>query len=668
MRKFLIIALLLGSSIMWASEEVGSSEFKFFTKEKKQVEAVLLNSTAKIDVFGLSAKVTIIQEYENLSDEWVEGVYLLPLPDNASIDGLLIKTDDGITKGVIKEKNEAKEIYKKAKEEGKKAALIETERPDLFTTKVANIAPQSKISVEISYIQPITYLHDEFSLHLPNTLTPRYTPKSFSKEEGELSSVQKISTSGWANKTSLNPPFQKTAQNSHDINITVTIDNSYKIASIDSSSHKIDWNEEKSHYKITLKDGKTPMNKDFRLSWKSKAEALPNAALFSENEEEGNYLSLMVIPPQQELQNKTLPREIVFVIDSSGSMQGEAMRQAKASLTKALTYLSNQDKFNIIEFDDKLATLYKNSQNVTSRSIQDAKKFIDNMTADGGTEIKPALDLSLKNDAGDGFLKQIIFLTDGSIDNEAGLLKNIKTNLGNSRLFTIAIGSAPNLYFMRKSAEYGRGSMTHINNMKNIEKQISQLFSQLKNPMLRDITIEFADGEDVEYFPNPIPDLYLGEPLMIYAKTNSDAKKELIITGKLLDKEWKRTLHYGNLPQSTGISKLWANKKITHLMDQSALGVLEEEIKKQVTPLALKHSLASKYTSFVAVEQKISRPSEKDLKSQQIPNLIPKGNTMFDMPYPKTATNSKLFTYAGLMFLFLSIVLYYRGKDEEKVS
>ena len=667
MRRFLLMVLFLSSSIMFANEEVSSSQLKFFTKEQKQIEAILLNSTAEINVFGLSAKVTIKQEYENVSDEWVEGVYLLPLPDNASIDGLLIKTDDGITKGVIKEKNEAKKIYKKAKEEGKKAAIIESERADLFTTKVANIAPKSKIIVEVSYIQPIAYLHDEFSLHLPNTLTPRYTPKSFSKQEGELNSVQKISTSGWANKNSLNPPFQKKIQSSHDINITVTIDSGYKIAEVKSSSHKILWNKLKSQYKITLKDGKTPMNKDFRLSWKSKAEASPNAALFSQRGEDGDYLSLMVIPPQQELQNQTLPREIVFVIDSSGSMQGEAMRQAKASLIKALTYLSDQDKFNIIEFDSKLATLYKKSQNVTSKTLQDAKEFIDNMVADGGTEIKPALELSFENSEEDGFLKQIIFLTDGSISNERELLKSIRANLGNSRLFTIAIGSAPNLYFMRKSAEYGRGSMTYVNNMQNIEKQISQLFSQLKNPMLRDITIKFANGEEVEYFPNPIPDLYLGEPLMIYAKTKSDANTEITITGKLLDKEWKRTLQYGNLPQSSGISKIWANKKINHLMDQSALGVNEETIKKQVTPLALKYSLASKYTSFVAVEEKISRPSEKDLKSQQVPNLIPKGNTMFDIPYPKTATNSKLFTYLGLLFLFLSIVFYYREKDEKKL-
>jgi Ca-activated chloride channel family protein len=668
MRKFLLIALLLGSSIMSASEEVGSSELKFFTKQQKQVEAILLNSTAEIDVFGLSAKVTIKQEYENVSNEWVEGIYLLPLPDNASIDGLLIKTADGVTKGVIKEKNEAKKIYKEAKEEGKKAALIETERADLFTTKVANIAPKSKISIEISYIQPITYLHDEFSLHLPNTLTPRYTPKSFTKKEGELNSVQKISTSGWANKNSLNPPFQKKRQNSHDINITVTIDSGYQIAEVDSSSHKILWSKEKDQYKITLKDGKIPMNKDFRLSWKSKTEALPNAALFSQRDEDGDYLSLMVIPPQQELQNRVLPREVVFVIDSSGSMQGEAMRQAKASLINALTHLSNQDKFNIIEFDSKLATLYNKSQNVTSKSIKDAKRFINNMVADGGTKIKPALELSFKNSEEDGFLKQIIFLTDGSISNERELLKSIRDNLGNSRLFMIAIGSAPNLYFMRKSAEYGRGSMTYVNNMKNIEKQISQLFSQLKNPMLRDITIKFSNGEDVEYFPNPIPDLYLGEPLMIYAKTKSNTDAEITITGKLLDKEWKRTLQYGNLPQSTGISKIWANKKIAHLMNQSTLGISEETIKKQVTPLALKHSIASKYTSFVAVEEKISRPSEKDLKPQQVPNLIPQGNTMFDMPYPKTATNSKLFTYAGLLFLLLSVIFYYRGRDEEKVS
>jgi len=654
--------VLLFLSVVQGNNDLVAMEF--YTKGDKPIEALLLNNKAHIEIFGLNARVTLKQTYENKSNDWVEGRYLLPLPDNGAVDSLLIKTENGITRGVIKEKEEAKKIYKEAKEAGKKTSLVEMERPNLFTTKVANIAPHSSIEVEVSYTQPITYTLGEFSLMLPNTLTPRYTPPIPTKKETSLKKVEHISASGWANNSEINPSFAKNKpKDSHNIEITASIKKSYMIENITSSSHNIEWKEGAETYLVSIKDVTTPMNKDFYLSWKAIESQKPTAALLQESIENQEYLTLMIMPPQHIEESAILARNMIFVIDTSGSMSGVSIEQAKASLTKALSLLSPKDKFNIIEFDSDFSSLYNDSKRVTQQHIREANKFIAKMEADGGTNIQPALNKALEKSEEDEYLKQIIFLTDGSVGDEEKLFNNIKAKLGDARLFTIAIGTAPNVYFMRQSAKVGRGIFTHINNIQMVDKQIFDLFNQIKNPVLRDVKIAFANGQALEYFPKNIPDLYLGQPLIVYIKTKNSKNRKIVINGKLLDQEWNREIEYGELAKATGIAKLWAKSKIDYLMDQKLIGVKEARIKEQVTPLALKYGLMSKYTSFVAVEEKISRPSEESLNSKEVPNLLPEGNTMMDnsissssdKSYPSTATNRDLYFILGLIFLFISL-------------
>ncbi len=677
MRAFKIcLMIMLAFSSLHATSKSDVAEMEFYAKGDKPVDAFLLNSKADIEIFGLHARVTLKQTYSNKSNEWVEGRYLLPLPDDGVVDGLLIKTKDGITKGVIKEKAEAKKVYDQARRDGKKASLVEMERPNLFTTNVANIAPNSQIEVEVSYTQPISYKLGEFSLMLPNTLTPRYTPPTFTKSEQELTKVEHISASGWANQDGISPTFTtQKPKDSHNIEIRAKIKKSYKLKSITSSSHEIVWKEEGDSYVVSLKSVTTAMNKDFYLTWAAVDMQKPTAALLKESLEGEEYLSLMVMPPQKIDSSHVLPRDMIFVIDTSGSMSGESMSQAKKSLRKALSLLTSKDRFNIIEFDDDFTSLYPDSLAVTQARLAEANDFITKMEADGGTEIKPALDNAFEQKAKEGYLKQIIFLTDGSIGNEEELFDDIKVKLGNSRLFTIAIGTAPNVYFMRQSAKFGRGTFTHINNIEMVDKQISDLFAQLKNPVLRDVTISLAGDKGIEYFPKVIPDLYLGEPLMVYIKHKNSANSKIIIKGKLLDQEWKREIQYSSLATSEGIAKLWAKSKIDHLMDQKIVGVDEATIKKQVTPLALKYGLMSKYTSFVAVEEKISRPEGESLHQKDVPNLLPEGNTMlheeasYDMAakaYPSTATNRELYLILGFIFFLFGLFVLGRERYANK--
>ena len=658
--KFICGLSLLATSFQLMAFNNDMSDLELKNTQGKLVPSVLLNAKADLAISGLTAKVTLTQTYQNQSNEWVSGKYLLPLPETAAIDSLTIKTENSVIIGEIKEKEEAKKIYNQAKKAGKKAALIESVRPNLFSTEVANIAPNSQIEVTVSYIQAIDFSQDEFSVTLPNTMTRRYLPRQYSSHEGKMQQEVKLQTGGFT-QASVNAPQTTKQDDSHNIKITASIETGFEVAEILSDHHKIKWFEQGGRYQVSLVEGAVAMNQDFILRWKAVASTTPNAAVFSQTLAGDDYINLMVMPPQQSLSQKVLPREMIFVIDSSGSMQGASMRQAKQALRKALTHLSVNDTFNVIDFDDNYRRLFTKPVYATSENIALAQHFITTMNADGGTEIRSALEAALGKVSVEGHLKQVVFLTDGAVGNEAEILASLKRKLGNNRVFTIGIGHAPNTYFMRKTAEYGRGTFTYINEINQVEERVGKLFEQLKNPVLRDITLRFTDGSTPEMFPAKIPDLYLGEPMNVFIKVPKGTSHDIVVEGALLDETWQRNVQFTQGQSSVGVAKNWARKKISHLMDLKILGEPQASIKKQVLETALKFSLASKYTSFVAVEKIISRPSNESMTDVAIPNLVPKG-----LPFPKTATSAQLQAMIAFVLLVLGLLLTQRGGNHKQ--
>lgn len=656
------IKLLCGLSLLSTSFQLMASNYDMSHLELTNAQGIptsslLLNAKADLNISGLTAKVTLTQTYKNQSSDWVSGKYLLPLPETAAIDSLTIKTANSVIVGEIKEKEEAKKIYKQAKRAGKKAALIESVRPNLFSTEVANIAPNSQIQVTVSYIQSVDFSQDEFSVTLPNTLTKRYTPRQYTTSEGKMQDEVKLQTGGFT-QGNVNSPQTIKQDNSHNIAITASVETGFEISEMLSDHHAIKWSEQNGFYRVSLVDGDVAMNQDFILRWKATPMTTPQAAVFSQTLEGEDYINLMVMPPQQSLSQNVLPREMVFVIDSSGSMQGASMRQAKQALRKALTHLSVNDTFNVIDFDNKHRSLFTKPAYATEENIALAQQFISSMNADGGTEIRPALEAALGDVSVEGYLKQVVFLTDGAVGNEAEILASLKSKLGNNRVFTIGIGHAPNTYFMRKTAEYGRGTFTYINEIDQVEERVGKLFEQLKNPVLRDISLLFKDGSTPEMYPTKIPDLYLGEPLNVFIKVPNGASQDVVdvvVKGELLDEAWQRNVQFIQGQSSVGVAKNWARKKVSHLMDLEILGESQASIKKKVLETALKFSLASKYTSFVAIEQEISRPANESMLDVPVPNLIPKG-----VPFPKTATSAQLQAMLAFALLVLGLLLTQR--------
>jgi Ca-activated chloride channel family protein len=640
-------------------DEPGAGEFILHKNDASHVQAPILDTDVTITISGLTARVRVAQTFKNDTPDWVEGIYQFPLPEKSSVDYLSMVIGDTLIEGEIKEKKQAKKLYNMAKKSGKKATLLQQHRPNIFSNSVANIAPYETIVVTIEYQQDLLFSDTgTLGIRFPMTITPRYSPSS-----------KLIETfTDFERGFQLNPLDSTTIaldnqshQSSNNVSIQVTLNSGIPLQSLSSPSHHIIHKQQSlKQHSITLDHLNYKADRDFVLNWKPLQGELPRAAAFSETINNETYLSLMVMPPKMAMNQQQHAREVIFVIDTSGSMAGESIRQAKAALLAGLNTLQAEDHFNLIEFDNSTRSLFKSAQPFDESHLRQAKKFIHQFNADGGTEMYHAMETALDNQTDTNRVRQVIFLTDGAISNEAQLFKLIKNQLGNSRLFTIGIGSAPNSFFMKRAAQFGRGSFTHIADAKQASQKISALFEKIQSPVVSNITINWPSHTQVEMWPNPIPDLFVGEPLWIKAKL-SNPKGQVTINGQLADQLWQTQLPLNSHQQQPGIAKLWAREKIASIMNHSYHGRVNDKDKTTIIDTALEHQLVSRFTSLVAIDKTPSRIAES-LKQKRIASMRPKGSSQA-LAYPNTAIDLTLTPLNALLLLLLSLTaLFFIGR------
>ena len=689
-RLMLAASVFLFSSNALAQSSAGELELTRTIKDDNTAtttsqtgHALLLNTDISGSVNGLVASINVKQTFQNNMDGWVNGRYVFPLPEGAAVDSFRMRIGERVIDGLIKEKRQAEREFQAAKKSGKKAGLLKQHRPNLFSIAVANIAPHEEVVTELTFIDKVHFEDNTFSLRLPTTITPRYIPnatsnsltsKELEKEienalnksiENAVSgpSVVNINeASGWAVNNSrvtdaneITPPQTNNTglQTSHYFNLSLSVNAGLPLQSVTSQTHYItsDYISE-SNVSVRLANSVEPMNKDLVIKWQATIGNSPKAAFFQQAFK-GDYYSMLMVTPPQVNSSLTLPRDVTFIVDTSGSMSGTSMRQAKQALHDGLDYLSSSDKFNIIEFNSDASSLFVESEAVTLDKIKTAHQSIDRLEAGGGTEMLSPLHYALNTSTDPAYLKQIIFITDGSIGNEAELFSLIEKNLGEARLFTVSIGSAPNTHFMAKVAQFGRGTHTVINQLNQVSEKMAFLFEKITSPVMRNIQVQWPSGITVESYPNKIPDLYSGQPLTLFVKSSKPITKAEI-TGQLVNSPWQQTINLkqGNQTKTDNLDTVWARQKVASLMDQlNTDSTNPEAIKRSVIDLGITHNILTKYTAFLAVEAVVSRPQGVSANHNNVPNLMPKGNTM---PAPQTATASDLFVALGLFLLLLS--------------
>jgi len=658
-------------------EDPQSGSLWVTNQQQQRFTALSLKTNIDMTITGLTARVKVTQIFKNDRDQWVEGKYLFPLPDNAAVDHLTMKIGQRLIVGKIKEKQQAKKIYQQAKIAGKKASLVEQHRPNLFTNSIANIGPYETIEIIIEYQQDVFYDRDDgFSIRFPMAITPRYQPENIYRESFAANqSFNKnltgfnygLLSNGFMEQTSqirtLFPADQKN-QNlpvSNIASINIQLDAGFALKNLSSTSHKIQHQQKtESTYIINFSRQKVKADHDFILNWKPVASMQPRAAIFSEKKFGQNYLSLMIMPPSVEYQNnKEINREIIFVIDTSGSMGGDSIRQARKALEFGLSTLSPQDRFNVIQFNSSTSQLFQSTRLANQNNLRMAQSYVRGLEANGGTEMFSAIQACLDGRSNHSTLRQVIFLTDGAISNEAQLFEVIEDRLGDSRLYTVGIGSAPNEFFMKKAARFGRGSFTFIKDIRQSSIKIEKLLDSISRPQLTHILIEWPDGTQAETWPKKIPDLYDGEPLWLKSKV-SELSGQVMISGRLNNTLWQSNISIDNPQQQTGVAVLWAREKIAAIMNSAYHGAVSEQQKNQIINTALEHHLVSRFTSLVAVDKTPSRIAEK-LHQQKIARHLPKGSQTNRaknplIPFAQTSLDLDITARWSIMFFWLSLI------------
>jgi Ca-activated chloride channel family protein len=663
-------------------------------------EAIRLGIDVDITVSGPTLRARITQVFRNPSKDWVEATYVYPLAAGGAVDTLKMVVGDRIIVGDIKERQQARVIYEEARRAGQRAALTEQERPNIFTNSVANIGPGEAVLVQIEYQEPVHQSGNEYSLRLPLVVGPRYNPAPI------VQSVDfRKDGSGWGATTSdpvadrdrISPPVLDPAKNAsvNPTSITVRLNAGFALGEVKSHHHNVKIDSPDSATRtVTLADGVVPADRDFELTWKPAAEKAPSVGLFRERVGDADYLLAFVTPPgTEQATQKPLPREVVFVIDNSGSMGGTSIVQAKASLTSALSRLQPTDRFNVIRFDDTMDVLFPASVPADAAHVGEATSFVSALQARGGTEMVPAMRAALADKLGDtGMVRQVVFLTDGAIGNEQQLFEAITAMRGRSRVFMVGIGSAPNTYLMTRAAELGRGAFTHIGSVEQVEERMRGLFAKLENPAVTGLTAKFSEA-NADVTPAIIPDVYRDEPLVLAAKLDKLAGA-LEIRGRVGDRPWSVTLPLQHAADGKGLSKLWARRKIGDAEVARAMRELApEEADKAILALALDHQIVTRLTSLVAVDKTPSRPEGAPLKLSELPINLPTGwdfeKVFGERPQipaqlrerradaaaspaarrptpaapdairlPKTATSAELKMIAGLILIVLALFLF----------
>jgi Ca-activated chloride channel family protein len=602
-------------------------------REDGYSEAIRLGIDVDLTISGPTIRARVTQLFRNPTKDWVEAVYVYPLPPGGAVDTLKMVVGDRVVVGEIKERQQARIIYEQAKASGQKAALTEQERPNIFTNSVANIGPGETVLVQIEYQEPVHQSGNTFSVRVPMVVAPRYNPAPV------VQSVEfKPNGGGWGTSATdpvpdrdrITPPVLDPAEHApvNPTAITVRLQAGFPLGEVKSHHHQVKVEKvDDSSQIIRLAAGVVPADRDFELSWTPAAEKAPTIALFREHVGDADYLLAYVTPPSVDnATQKPMPREVIFVIDNSGSMGGTSIVQAKASLLYALGRLQPGDRFNVIRFDHTMTVLFPTAVPVDAANIGRATSYVSALQAEGGTEMLPAMRAALSdgNREDTSYVRQVVFLTDGAIGNEEQMFETISALRGRSRIFMVGIGSAPNTFLMTRAAELGRGAFTHIGSTEQVEERMRGLFSKLENPAVTGLSAKFSDAK-ADMTPAVLPDVYRGEPLVLATKLDKLAGS-VEIKGRIGDRPWSVTLPLQNAAEGKGLSKLWAYRKIadaevSRTMRQST----SEEADKAVLALALEHQLVTRLTSLIAVDKTPSRPDGETLKLAELPLNLPAG-------------------------------------------
>ncbi len=557
----------------------------------------LEHTDVQVDISGFIARVTLTQRFKNPTNTPIEAVYVFPMSDRAAVDAMDMRIGDRTVTGVIKEKDEARRIYNAARNAGQRASLLDQERPNIFTQSVANIMPGDEVLITISYVEYLKYEAGEYEYSFPMVVGPRYNP------------------SGVADAHRISPPITpKDTRAGHDISLTVNLDAGVPLQALNSELHAVNVNRTgQSTAVVELKNQRSIPNRDFVLAYSVGGSYVEDAVLTHAGDK-GSFFSLILQPPDRVQPDHVTPKEMIFVIDRSGSMSGFPIEKAKKTMRQCIEGMNPHDTFNLVSFAGGTGYCFEQSMPNTRDNRTKALEYLANLHGGGGTEMMGAIDAALGGQRDPERLRVVCFMTDGFIGNDMAILDRVQKNVNNARVFAFGIGNSVNRFLIDNMARVGRGASEIVTLETDGDAAVERFHTRIQSPLLTDIEIDFGGLEvaDVYPAPNAIPDLFSAQPLILNGRYTGSGAGVITLRGRTAEGPYEKRINV-TFPRKNEmhdvLAPLWARTQIAAIMDRDWIGIQQgrpaTDTQRAITDLGLKFGLMTQFTSFVAVEERI---------------------------------------------------------------
>lgn len=592
------------------------------SKDGQQKVFPLKHTEVKAKIAGNLSRVEVTQTFENPFKDPLEAVYVFPLPDEAAVDDMEIKIGSRIIKGDIKRREEAQKIYEQALREGRTAGLLEQERDNIFTQSLANIKPGEQIEVTIRYTDSLKFEGGNYEFVFPMVVGPRYIPGSPTDRPGG-------NTDRVPDAERITPPVLPPGTRSgHDIGVTVEIDAGVPVKDVRSPSHKIRTDRTGNLVRVAIAQEDTIPNKDLILRYQVAGDTT-RATVLTQADSRGGHFAVYLIPAVEYKTSEIVPKDVVFLMDTSGSQAGDPLVKSKELMRKFINGLNPNDTFTIIDFANTAQQLSPAPLPNTPANRQKAMAYINSLEAKGGTELLNGMRAVLNfPPAKEGRLRSAVLLTDGYIGNENEVIAEVQRGLkpGN-RLYCFGVGSSVNRFLLNRLAEVGRGTAQIILHNEPTQEVTERFFRQINNPVLADVRVSWEGaGGKPDIYPGAAPDLFASQPLVLFGRKQDRTGGQLKITGVAAGgKRYEKTLKVDfSGAGNPAVAGLWGRWRIKDLMSQMFGNETKSGV-EAVTDTALSYRLLSQYTAFIAVSEEVRVSPDGTRQRVQVPVELPEG-------------------------------------------
>ncbi len=553
----------------------------------------LKHTDVKADVSGFVARVTVTQQFENPFDGPIEAVYLFPLSNGAAVDGMTMRVGDRVIRAEIKKREEARATYEAARAAGKVASLLEQQRPNVFTQSVANILPGARVEVVITYVETLSYEDGAYRFVFPMVVGGRYMPAS----------------KGGAEAAKVVAPVATGRRAGHDVSLEVSVDAGLPIEEMVSTLHEIEIERPSPNGAVVrlAKRDEIP-NRDFVFTYKVAGGKIEDA-LLTHHDKRGGFFTFILQPPDRVAAESVAPKELVFVVDTSGSMSGFPIEKAKECIGLALDGLYPDDTFNLITFAGDTHVLFPEPVRATPENLKAAREFLESRDGAGGTEMMKAIRAALEPTDDQNHVRIVCFMTDGYVGDDMEIIGEIQKH-PNARVFSFGIGNAVNRYLLDGMAEEGRGEVEYVTLDDDGSAAARRFWRRVRDPLLVDVSIDWGGLQVTDVYPKRIPDLFGAKPVVVCGRYEGGQTGVIHLRGTADGREVVRDVEVtlpDDEPRHDVLATLWARRKVDDLMRSDYIGIAtgaeKADVRDAITDLGLGFRLATQYTSFVAVEE-----------------------------------------------------------------